>query len=232
MPKIQFNKALPSAGITGYDPAPSTKAIPEWYRKMAKYIDGEKKPNGKGELPLTIKACPPFLDSMMSGYTIFTEYDMHVTQGENGPWLEWRSGGDLISTHGKEQIVPEQVPEGYSDQPLKFNNLWQIKTPKGYSTAFMHPVNRTDLPFFTISGIVETDTYKNVINFPFLIKADFEGVLPAGTPIVQLFPFKREAWNMQIGEADQTELSNSQLQLNHKLMGGYKTQWWRRKEFK
>lgn len=232
MPRINFNKVMPSAGVTGHDPSSSVKAIPEWYRKMAKYINGNKKPDGHGSFPLTIKACPPFLDAMMSGYTIYTEYDMHVTQNEDGPWFEWRAGGDLISTHGKEQIVPEQVPEGYSDQPLKFNNGWQIVTPKGYSTMFMHPINRTELPFFTISGVVETDTYKPVINFPFLVKKDFEGIIPAGTPIVQVFPFKREAWKIEIGDANLEEIEKSQLKLNHKFIGGYKSQWWQRKEYK
>lgn len=232
MPKIKFNKAFITAGQTGHDPVPAVQALPAWYRKMFKFINNEKKPNGKGFLPLTVKACPPFLDSMMSGYVIQTEYDMYVTQNEEGPWLEWRAGGDLISTHGKEQIVPEQVPPGYSDQPLKFNNLWQIKTPKGYSTLFVHPINRTDLPFFTISGVVETDTYNSVINFPFLLRSDFEGEIPAGTPIVQLFPFKREVWKMEKGQADMKLIGESELKLNHKLMGGYKTQWWQRKEYK
>lgn len=232
MRKIKFNKAFETAGVTGYNPAPSTKAIPEWYRKMTKYSNGKKETDGQGQINLTVKSCPPFLDSMMSGYTIFTEYDIYITQKEDAPFFEWREGGQLISTHMKEQVTSEQIPDGYGDQPLKFNNLWQIRTPKGYSTAFMHPVNRVDLPFFTISGIVETDTYKNIINFPFFLKENFEGLLPAGTPIVQLFPFKREVWNMEIGEADAKELENARLKLNHKLMGGYKSQWWQRKEFK
>lgn len=232
MKKIQFNRAFQHAGITDHSPSVATKAIPKWYREMLKYIGGEKTFDGAGGANLTIKACPPFLDSMMSGYMIYTEFDMNVSWPNGEPYFEWRAGGDLISTHGKEQVVPEQIPEGYSDQPLKFNNLWQIVTPPGYSVLFTHPLNRTDLPFYTISGIVETDTYKSVINFPFLIKADFEGVIPAGTPIVQITPFKREVWQMQLGEADPKEMDQSQIKLNHKLMGGYKSQWWRRKEYR
>lgn len=232
MPKIQLNRAHPTAGVNGYDPTPSVNALPTWYKKMAKFINSEKKTNGQGQYNMTIKACPPFLDSMMSGYMIYSEYDLLVVQEEAGPKVEWRAGGDLISVHGKEQMVPEQIPPGYSDQPFKFNNLWQIKTPKGYSILFTHPLNRTDLPFFTISGVVETDAYKSVINFPFLIRSDFEGEIPAGTPLVQLFPFKREVWKMEKGDADQAEIAKSQLQLNHKLIGGYKSQWWTRKEYR
>lgn len=232
MPQIKFNKATNFSGVTGYLPAPSSKAMPNWYRKMSKHLSDDKAPDRNGNIPLTVKACPPFLDSMISGYTIFTEYDLHFSIVDEKHLIQWKAGNELIELHGEKQLAEEQIPSGFSNQPLKFNNLWQIKTPKGYSTAFMHPVNRTDLPFFTIAGIVETDTYKNIINFPFLIRSDFKGTLPAGTPIVQLFPFKRERWNMQIGDADQREIEKAKLQLNHKLIGSYKAQWWQRKEYR
>lgn len=232
MPRIQFNKSTPAAGVTGYDPAPSTKAIPEWYRKMPKYVDGNQAPDGKGNIALTIKACPPFLDAMMSGYTLFTEFDMYVTQIDGMPYFEWKAGGDLIAPHAEKQIVSQQIPDGFSQYPLKFINSWQIKTPKGYSTLFMHPINRTDLPFFTLSGTVETDLYENIINFPFFVKKDFEGLIPAGTPIVQIFPFKREIWRNEIGDVSEEKINQARMKLNHKLIGGYKSQWWRRKEYK
>lgn len=232
MKKIEFNKGFDHAGVTDYNPSVATKAIPKWYREMQKYIGGKLSLNGSGAAALTIKACPPFLDAMMSGYIIYTEFDMFVSWNDGEPRFEWRAGGDLISTHGKEQVVPEQIPEGFSDQPLKFNNLWQIKTPPGYSILFTHPLNRVDLPFYTISGIVETDTYKNIVNFPFLIKKDFSGLIPAGTPIVQLLPFKRESWQMELGEANQKELFNENIKLNHKIIGGYKSLWWTRKEYR
>lgn len=233
MKKITFNKLNEYAGQTDNSPSPATKSIPKWYREMPRHNSpGSPTFDGNGVGDFTVKICPPFLDSMMSGYVMYTEYDMNVSWIDGDPYFEWRTGGNLMSTHAKSQVVPEQIPEGYSDQPLKFNSLWQIKTPPGYSTLFMHPLNRTDLPFHTISGVVETDLYKSTINFPFLIQKSFEGIIPAGTPMVQMFPFKRENWKMQIGEADQKEVSESDMKLNHKLFGGYKTQWWRRKEYR
>jgi hypothetical protein len=230
--KIIFNAASDSIGLTGNDPAPAVKAIPFWYRKMEKFINGVKMTDGTGKYPLTIKACPPFLDSMMSGYVIFTEFDLFVRQTETGPMIEWKYGGNLIGTHLKEQIVPEQIPPGFSPHPIKFHNFWQIKTPRGYSTLFTHPLNRNDLPFLTLSGVVETDTFENLINFPALMREDFSGEIPAGTPIVQLFPFKRESWVMEKGVVDKTELEQASVRLNHKFMNSYKFQWWQRKEYK
>jgi hypothetical protein len=235
--KIKFNRATPAAGVTGYSPSPALRAIPKWYKSLPKFENNHKLFDGDGFSNLTIKACPPFLDSMMSGYMLYTEVDMHVTlhtspEGESGSSFEWRVGGELISSHGKAQIDPEQVPKGFNNQPFKFISQWQIITPKGYSIMFTHPQNRGDLPFATLSGTVDTDGYRSVVHFPFFIREDFEGTIPAGTPIAQIHPFKRESWEMELGDADAKEMFESKLKLNHKLMGGYKTQWWSRKEYR
>lgn len=232
MKKIKFNKAFDYAGLTNNDPSIATKHIPKWFRNIHKHVGGQKSTDLKGNFNLTIKACPPFLDSMMSGYIISTEFDLNVSWIEDGePAFEWSAGENLIGMHNKDQIAPEQVPDGFSNFPLKFNNLWQIVTPKGYSSLFTHPLNREDLPFRTISGIVETDIYKNIVNFPFFIQKDFEGIIPAGTPIVQIIPFKRESWKMEIDKADSKEIYENTIKLNHLMLGSYKSQWWRKKSY-
>lgn len=233
MKKIQFNKVSPIVGITEHKPTSATKTVPNWFRGMERYIGGELKIGYGGSANETVKACPPFLDSMMSGYMLVLEFDLAVDIGPDGePTFSWRAGGEVISTHAKDQITKEQIPEGYSSQPYKFTNLWQVVTPPGYSTLFMHPLNRTDLPFHTLSGIVETDTYKSTVNFPFLIKKDFVGIIPAGTPIAQLFPLKRESWQSSFGEVDQNEYQKNQIKLTHKILNSYKSQWWQRKDYR
>jgi hypothetical protein len=217
MKKVQFNKINPSAGLTGFLPAPSQTSLPKWYKDLPSKLANHFARPGSSIPGTTVKACPPFLDSMISGYTIFTESDLHISIEQGIPKVEWKTDFDLISTHGPHQIAKEQVPEGFSSQPFKFNNLYQIITPPGYSALFTHPQNRTDLPFFTISGIVETDVYKLAVNFPFLIRKNFTGIIPAGTPIVQVFPFKREAWKLEIGDADIDELAKQNTILNSKI---------------
>ena len=230
--KIQFNKVYSWAGQTNNNPAAAAKAIPKWYRDLARYVGNKLATDGKGNTNGTIKTCPPFLDAMMSGYVIQTEFDLYVTKNDSGHYFEWSGGENLIATHHKEQLAPEQVPKGYSDQPYKFVNLWQVKTPKGYSSLFTHPINRYDLPFLTLAGIVETDAYENIVNFPFVIKDDFEGLIPAGTPIVQVIPIKREAWLSKLGNASAKSIENARIQLRHKMFGSYKSQWWQRKDYK
>jgi hypothetical protein len=79
---------------------------------------------------------------------------------------------------------------------VKFHNLWTIEAPEGYSLLFTHPVNRFDLPFTTLTGLVDCDRYHDAwIHFPARWNdPDFRGVLPRGTPIAQCFPIKRDRW--------------------------------------
>jgi nicotinamidase-related amidase len=61
---------------------------------------------------------------------------------------------------------------------------------------FTHPVNRSDLPFTTFTGLVDCDAFHDIpINFPaHWHDPDFDGVLPKGTPVAQCLPVKRAAW--------------------------------------
>ena len=57
-------------------------------------------------------------------------------------------------------------------------------------------VNRFDLPFTTLTGLVDCDRYHdNWIHFPaHWHDANFSDVLPKGTPVKQCMPVKRESW--------------------------------------
>lgn len=234
MKKVTFYKADQYAGITGNDPIPAVKSLPNWYKKMPKTVNGSHKPqfNGFGDPDLTVKACPPFLDAMMSGYIINLEFDIHVSIVNEEPYFEWAGGGTPISKHNTMQVVPEQIPAEFSHVPQKWINRWIIKTPKNYSSIITHPMNRTDLPFYTISAIVETDKYENVVNFPFLIRKDFTGIIPAGTPIAQIIPLKREVWQSFKSEFSKEQMEINVAKLKSKMIHSYKTQWWVRKEYK
>ena len=78
--------------------------------------------------------------------------------------------------------------------PLKFINPWRIKVPAGYSVLLTQPFNRPDLPFTCFSGFVDCDRFATTINMPFLWTGPVgQHVLPAGTPIAQIVPIRRDA---------------------------------------
>lgn len=76
---------------------------------------------------------------------------------------------------------------------MKFHSYWTIRTPEGWSCLFLPPVNRPDDVVHVFGGVVDTDTYRSPVNFPFVVTAD-DGVLTLeqGTPLVQVIPFRRD----------------------------------------
>jgi hypothetical protein len=83
---------------------------------------------------------------------------------------------------------------------VKFHNFWTIEAPEGYSVLFTHPVNRRDLPFTSLTGLVDCDRYiDNHIHFPaHWHDKSFNGTLPKGTPVAQCIPVKRDSWTATV----------------------------------
>ncbi len=98
---------------------------------------------------------------------------------------------------------------------------------------FVPPMHRESL-FTILPGIVDTDDYYSPVNFPFVVNdPEFEGMIPKGTPIAQVIPFKRESWTMQFGgEKEIKEESKNIKTLETKFFDRYKNMFWHRKEYK
>jgi hypothetical protein len=167
-------------------PAPASRFVPDWYRTMPGVMDGVE----------TVKKCIPVLDSLTLGYMIPLTADV-MYEPESKQILS-NASFKINSDHMAVQTQDVVVPEEFDPQPHKWINSWHIKTPKGYSTLFIHPLNRLDLPFHSFSGVVDTDKHPIIINFPFVIRKDFSGIIPAGTPMIQAIPFKRDTWDSKV----------------------------------
>ena len=160
----------------------------------------------------TVKRCPPFVDAMTSGFLIPLICDVKVENGEF-TWDNDPPPGGAVSF--PRSPIGFHDPSQVSGTPLfdadrfmiKFHNLWTVEAPEGYSMLFTHPVNRFDLPFTTLTGMVDCDHYHDAwIHFPaHWHDANFSGVLPKGTPIAQCFPVKRENWVARIAAFTEEE---------------------------
>lgn len=191
MKKFQF---IPSVWAKKEHASPSAmkKTLPKWYK------DGELSyKNGNEELP-GMKACLPFLDVMISGYALTVPVDLYVSKTPEGVLvIEWDKDkhptnviNERVGRSG--ETIPR--PIGHLKNHLIWNCAWGWKVPRGYSVLVSHPHNRYDLPFTTLSAIVDSDKYFSWGNIPFFIKENFEGTIPAGTPFAQLIPIKRKKW--------------------------------------
>ncbi len=187
-------------------PQPARAALPEWLRHMPSSAFSD---THGGDIR-TVKHCPPFVDAMSHGFVMTLPCDITVTE-ETIVW-DWDIPTPAAHMQPRSPIsfhVPEQVtgtPLFSGDQVVvKFNSFWTIELPEGWSLFATHPVNRPDLPFRLLSGLVDADLYHDVgILFPALWHdGGFRGVLPRGTPVAQCFPVPRDALELRIESMDE-----------------------------
>lgn len=215
--KIQFRSDKTILDIL--KPIPTSKAVPEWYRKMDGSHDG---------VP-SVKKCVPVVDAITTGYVIPLPFDVKWDENEGKFFSQGKF--DINSDHFPSQTQDIPMPAEFDPQPHKWINSWYVKTPPGYSTLFVHPLNRVDLPFFSFSGVVDTDRHPLVVNFPFVWKKDFKGTLPAGTPIIQAIPFKRDDWESQVIDTGESYSYPLQFEVEQPPFAWYKRKWWNRKRY-
>jgi hypothetical protein len=215
-----------------YQPIPASKMLPEWYRQMNSYVTKEKVPNleRSDATNSTIKKCIPVFDALTLGYYILSPADVFVSQRDGVPYYEW-ANHDLITFHPKHQAPTYPNSSSLPNYP-KWVNPWSIKTPKGYSCLFTTPKHRENI-FTIFDGVVDCDTYTGAVNFPFVLNdITFEGLIPAGTPIAQVIPFKRDSFKLKIGnEKDKNWTTNIVQSLKSLFFDSYKKQFWHRKEY-
>ena len=171
-------------------PYPSKKFIPDWYKALPMHIGGKHLLQSS-----TIKRCNPFFDAMAAGYIIPLAADVEFITNEDASGVTYKTNyyRKIIENHRMEQVTTEKCPNpSFPKPPMKFLNYWFIETPPGWSTLFVPPINRADPRFTCISGLVDTDKHFEYINFPFFFnEPNFQGIIPAGTPLVQARPIKR-----------------------------------------
>jgi hypothetical protein len=220
-----------------FPPEPIKYNIPEWYKKL-KHIEGLE----------TIKGCIPFLDTLTTGYLLRIPQDIHVkfnipdSYGKKETTVKFAydeiknelENKDLyVNRTGKKNAHPifqclgSPFVEQNKNQPfLKIFNPWSIKTPSGYSCLFLPPLNNKDDRFEIIPGIVDTDSFISEVHFPCIFNGykyeSLETTIKAGTPYVQVIPFKKESWKMVVKEKKEDTL----LKLFSIFVNRYKKLFW------
>lgn len=178
-------------------PIPAVYGMPDWFKALPQKAFNPT----MGAEAQTVKKCPPFIDAMTHGFLILLPIDLEVRDGEFSWSFDVPEGfvseysHSPIGFHDSSQIAG--TPFFDEDRfIIKFNNFWNIEAPPGYSILFTHPVNRADLPFTTLTGLVDCDTFHDSpVNFPARWHdAAFDGILPKGTPVAQCLPIRRESW--------------------------------------
>lgn len=172
------------------EPKPAAKYVADWFKKIPPTMPER---DTFGAKSMTAKKCMPMLDAMSLGYVIPLQADLHVITNSDKTQIEITNppGLKIAEFHDIKQLGERTAP-GFPTAPLKFINYWVIKTKPGYSTMVMPLVNSFDNDFTCLSGLVDTDRYPKEINFPAAWHTpNFDDIIPAGTPLVVVFPIKR-----------------------------------------
>ncbi len=235
---IKFTPAFLEYGHRLTAPEPAVRHIPEWYRSLARFDKsndditlGVVNNIGTDGALVSTKMCMPFFDAITAGYHYLLEDDLFVDLDKDGkPVLTWKGDVLLVDTR---PIIDLPVPDNCHPIHYGWRMNWFYETPPGYSVLITHPMNRYDLPFYTQSGIVESDIWGLPVFTAFFLKRNFRGVIPKGTPIFQMIPFKREEWEMEAVETKE-ELDKHEFMAENRrsmLYGYYKKIAWRKKFF-
>lgn len=220
-------------------PGPIIKTIPDWYRKADRFA---KKPNGEfwkgqdnGKIP-TWKACPAIFDIMGTGYTLKTPCDIEFSQPDKNTLsitIANKKYKDFCTLrHPLDQF---EHPHGYYQTHFAWFPDWAVETPEGYSALYSQPFNRFELPFLTTSGIIDNDKINLPGSMPFFLREGFTGIIPAGTPFVQIIPFKRENWTSEviIEEPHKLDDKNMKNSMKYRVPDGgvYKNKDWEPRKY-
>ena len=225
-----------------YLPIPTKLNIPEWFKNLEHTV--QKK---------TVKGCMPFLDSLTTGYILKMpvdyyiehniEYDGELKTGMESGTKHNEIGNEInLNYEGKQFHHTSQLgksPYVEKNKKLAFHkilNPWTIETPPGYSTLFLPPLNNTDDRFSIIPGIVDTDSFPNEVNFPFVVNGDkyptLKTIIEIGTPYVQVIPFKREKWQMKVEYLSLKKIKINRFFAFKHVLHNYKKLFWSKKSWK
>jgi hypothetical protein len=205
-PRIRFSCRKEDEGVIA-PPVPAKSYLPHWFRKLPAVTESEVTTGSTG---LTVKRCMPFLDAMTTGWIIPLAATVRLEISDEGKTVNggWDFDRTMVSNHGAHQVADNPMAHM---PPCKFHNYWTVTTPPGWSCLFINPMNRPNGLFEIVSGIVDTDTYRSEVHFPFFATGD-DGlhVIEKGSPLVQIIPFRREMSHLEAdigaeseGEADE-----------------------------
>ena len=181
------------------------------------------------------KACPAILDTFTTGYMLLTPCDIEFYE-KNGR-IKARVPLEFDDFVGERPSMDGfSSPHGYEKNHFHWYANWAPELPEGYSCLYVQPINHFELPWITVGGIIDSDKVTNSGLIPFFLKTGFTGVVPEGTPYLQLVPFKREDW-----ESEMVFHTSVEIMRNHKAVadtfrtpegGVYKKKFWSRRKYK
>lgn len=226
-PTIRFACTIPGYEI-GQPVRKAADMKPDWFIKQKE----SAKKNGHPEF----SACPGMHDYFRAGYIIPAWEDFRIVVDEKHAHIEiGKTGKDAIPFERMaDSVVKGIVPidEDMKLHALKIPCPWKVFTKPGYSAyvmpALYHSPFLRDL--YLYSGINDYDMY-HTINVMFTPMKEIDVTIYAGTPMLQVIPYKREDITCEVGSITQKEIAEAEFTYRTKQPAFYRRFLHRKKKY-
>lgn len=193
-------------------------------------IKSEWMKNQKPENKFTI--CPGMLDYHMTGYIICAHTDIAIKANKSGVVVVPQHSVGLTQFEKsltkpspfQYKLVEGMVPinDNVAKNVYKIPLPWSIFTKPGYSAYVLPPLMHSQLSdkIFVYPGVVDYDQFHDV-SFVFSAIKECEIIIPTGTPLLQVIPFKREKITAECGKSTESERDKHYFSLASREIKNY-----------
>ncbi len=183
-------------------PKPAKEFIPAWYKHLQRewsYMNEQD--DSWNTVPYkdnSMKKCPTVKDIMTAGYIIPLWLDLKISHNKQTGfnWYNKHAYNDTVTYHDPASIGNMPFQPTSFDTALKFTNPWDIITPPGWSVLITQPWYHRIWEIEIMPSLVETDSYHQM-NIPFIYHGVGEKTFRQGTPLIQVIPYKRSAFDLE-----------------------------------
>lgn len=183
--------------LENFPVVPAKKILPDWF----KTVSTETRLHIAGDTIPTIKQCMPVMDILTSGYIIVNPYELTLfPKDEPGNYEDFNihSHVDYQPTSHHHKMCPVRIDDNKKHW-IKIKHPWTVTTPEGYSCLFLQPFYNFNHDLSLFPAIVDTDKHDLPVEFPGYSMQSKSITLKQGEPLMQVIPFKRDEWNMELG---------------------------------
>jgi hypothetical protein len=204
--------------------------------ELAKRVSPEWLKSQYEKRKVKFATCPGMWDMAQTGYIIRAHGDIRIKANSQGVVFEVSNlkDKDLTPSLMDYNLVDGLAPirDDVKRSVIKFPTPWALFAKRGYSAyvlpATMHSPFFKDL--YVYPGVVDYDEF-HVANFIVTPLQDCEILIPAGTPILQVIPFKREKFRAVTGLATEHQKHRFIYSFFSRLPAFYRRHLHKRKTF-
>lgn len=183
-PQIEFFS--PNWYVRKYYPVlPANKYLPSQWKSLPRCCNSVK----------TAKSCPGISDWLTMGYIIPAWTDFEITQKDNKIISATAMNNKMfLGSHSSVQNLDLFSHKSHLSDTIKLPCEWRIKTSKGWSIQIVPLWYFQHQPWETLPGVIHSDNHSTQVNINMILTSCEENItVSAGTPLVQIIPYKRES---------------------------------------